>query len=78
MFKTNNKMKIQDFASRLFEARITYHVMHLQTLSFAQHMALNDLYSNIIKSILNIDNYNVFRVNNENEICNNIQKIMDF
>mgnify|MGYP003347763100 CR=1 FL=1 len=42
-------MKIQDFASRLFEARITYHVMHLQTLSFAQHMALNDLYSNIVE-----------------------------
>jgi hypothetical protein len=42
------------------------------------HINNNDLYSNIIKSILNIDNYNVFRVNDENEICNNIQKIMDF
>lgn len=41
-------MKIQDIAAKLFEARISYHVMHLQTNSFAQHAALNDLYSGIV------------------------------
>lgn len=42
-------MKIQDIAGRLLEARISYHIMHLQTNSYAQHIALNDLYSNIVE-----------------------------
>lgn len=41
-------MKIQDFASSLFEIRINGHIAHLQTTSFAKHKALDELYSGIV------------------------------
>ena len=42
-------MKIQLFLSKLFAARIDYHIMHLQTELFAKHLALDDLYKNIVE-----------------------------
>lgn len=41
-------MKTQDFISSLFEIRINAHIAHLQTSSFAQHKALDELYSEIV------------------------------
>lgn len=38
-------MDIQQFASLLFEIEVVAHVAHLQTDSYAQHMALDSLYS---------------------------------
>lgn len=37
-------MKVQEFVSLLFEIEVNTHIMHLQTGSLAQHLALNDLY----------------------------------
>jgi hypothetical protein len=41
-------MKVEEFASLLFEIEVVSHVAHLQTTSFAQHMALNDLYTGMV------------------------------
>lgn len=35
---------IQEFASVLFEIEVNAHIAHLQTTSFAQHLALDELY----------------------------------
>lgn len=40
-------MNIKQFASLLFEIEFVAHVAHLQTTSYAQHMALGDLYEGI-------------------------------
>ena len=41
-------MKIQDILTLLFEIEIVAHVAHLQTTSYAKHMALDELYKNIV------------------------------
>ena len=41
-------MTVQEFCGSLFELHTTVHIAHLQTTSFAQHMALNELYENIV------------------------------
>lgn len=41
-------MTIQEFVGALFEIETTAHIAHLQTTSYAQHMALNELYTNIV------------------------------
>lgn len=43
-----NKMKVQDFTAKLFEIEVVAHIAHLQTTSFAKHMALNSLYEDIV------------------------------
>lgn len=39
---------IKDFVTLLFEIEYVAHVKHLQTQSFAQHMALGSLYEEIV------------------------------
>lgn len=39
---------IADLIMRLFHARTAAHVMHLQTMSYAKHKALNDFYDTIV------------------------------
>jgi len=41
-------MKIELFLSSLFEIRINAHIGHLQSLSYAQHKALEELYTGIV------------------------------
>jgi len=41
-------MKVQEFASLLFDIEINSHIAHLQTNKYSDHMALNDLYENIV------------------------------
>lgn len=41
-------MKVQEFIQSLFEIEINAHIAHLQTSSYAQHKALNDLYVDIV------------------------------
>lgn len=41
-------MKVEEFISLLFEIEATTHIMHLQTTSYAQHIALNDVYTEIV------------------------------
>lgn len=40
-------MTIQEFITSLFEIRITGHIAHFQTRSYAQHIALGELYTGI-------------------------------
>lgn len=42
-------MTTQEFISSLFEIRITAHIAHLQTSSFAEHKALDELYNDIVE-----------------------------
>lgn len=41
-------MTVQEFVGALFEIETTAHIAHLQTTSYAQHMALNTLYEEIV------------------------------
>lgn len=41
-------MKINEFVSSLFEIEVNTHIAHLQTRSYSQHKALNDLYEEIV------------------------------
>lgn len=41
-------MKIQEFASLLFDIETVAHIAHLQTNKFSDHMALNGLYEDIV------------------------------
>jgi len=41
-------MTVQEFVGALFEIETTAHIAHLQTTSYAQHMALNELYTSIV------------------------------
>lgn len=41
-------MTTQEFISSLFEIRINAHIAHLQTSSYAQHKALDELYNDIV------------------------------
>lgn len=41
-------MTIQEFVKHLFEIEVTAHIAHLQTKSYAQHVALNTLYDDIV------------------------------
>lgn len=43
-------MKAADFVGMLFLARDVAHSVHLNTRSFAKHMALNDFYHEIIEA----------------------------
>lgn len=45
-FKASNKIK--GFVGKLFEARQVAHAVHLQTTSYAQHMALNQFYDALL------------------------------
>ncbi len=45
------KKSMVDVVSLLFSARTQLHIYHLQTLSFAQHKALNEAYDEIIDLI---------------------------
>jgi hypothetical protein len=40
---------INTFVSSLFEIEMVAHIAHLQTKSYAQHMALNSLYEDIVE-----------------------------
>lgn len=42
-------MNIQEFTSLLFEVEVNTHIMHLQTTSYAEHKALNDVYEDIVE-----------------------------
>jgi len=42
-------MKIQEILTMLFEIEIVAHVAHLQTTSYAKHMALDQLYNDIVE-----------------------------
>lgn len=42
-------MEIHDFLSSLFEIEINIHIAHLQTTSFSEHKALNEVYDGIIE-----------------------------
>ena len=46
---TKGKMSIDDFCSHLFEIRDAVHILHLKNKSYAQHMALNDLYDFMVE-----------------------------
>lgn len=41
-------MKINEFTSLLFEIEINSHIAHLQTDSYSEHKALNELYVDIV------------------------------
>jgi hypothetical protein len=41
-------MTTQEFISSLFEIRINAHIAHLQTDSYSQHIALDELYNGIV------------------------------
>jgi len=41
-------MKTQEFLSSLFEIEVNIHIAHLQTTSFAEHKALNEVYEGIV------------------------------
>lgn len=40
-------MTVGEFASSLFEVKTNAHIAHLQSKSYAEHMALNTLYTDI-------------------------------
>ena len=42
-------MKVEEFASSLFELETNIHIAHLQTGKFSTHMALNTLYQDIVE-----------------------------
>ena len=41
---------METIIGQLFEARDIAHIFHLRTRSFAQHLALNDLYDALLES----------------------------
>lgn len=41
-------MKVQEFATLLFELEVNLHIAHLQTTSFSQHNALN-VYKDVVE-----------------------------
>ena len=41
-------MKVNNFINSLFSSRDNAHIAHLQTTSFAQHMAFGELYDGIV------------------------------
>lgn len=41
-------MNVQEFASSLFELHTDMHIAHLQTNKYSDHMALNDVYQDIV------------------------------
>lgn len=41
-------MTVQEFTSKLFELQVITHIAHLQTTSYAQHKALNEVYDAIV------------------------------
>jgi hypothetical protein len=47
--QTSTTNDIKDFVTTLFEIEYVAHVKHLQTQSFAQHMALGGLYEGIVE-----------------------------
>ena len=42
-------MNVQEFASSLFELHTDMHIAHLQTNKYSDHMALNDIYQEIVE-----------------------------
>lgn len=41
-------MTVQEFTSKMFELRTLTHIAHLQSNSYAQHKALNEVYDDIV------------------------------
>lgn len=41
-------MKIQEYATKLFEVHVNTHIAHLQTDKYSDHMALDDFYKGIV------------------------------
>jgi len=41
-------MKIEEFISSLFEIEVNMHIAHLQTTSFSEHKALNEVYVGVV------------------------------
>ena len=41
-------MKTAEFGSALFELEVVTHIAHLQSGSYAEHMALNEVYTGIV------------------------------
>lgn len=39
------------FATKMFELQVNAHIAHLQSTSYAQHIALNELYSGLVDLI---------------------------
>jgi len=48
VLKNKNSNSLIPFLNSLFEVEVVAHIAHLQTKSYAQHMALNSLYSDIV------------------------------
>lgn len=42
-------MTVEEFVSSLFEIEVNIHIAHLQTTSYAEHKALNDVYEDIVE-----------------------------
>lgn len=42
------KMTHQEFIGKLFEIEVVAHIAHLQSTSYAKHIALNELYDGIV------------------------------
>lgn len=47
LFDKSNGNSVTELASTLFHSQVASHIMHLQTKSFAQHMALGGYYETI-------------------------------
>ena len=65
-------MEIKDFVSNLMFSRNQAHVFHLQTKSFAKHMALDSYYKDIVKLIDSLvetyqGTYGIIKVYSNNE-----------
>jgi len=41
-------MEIKEFLSSLFEIEVNIHIAHLQTTSYSEHIALNEVYTGIV------------------------------
>ena len=48
MFLIIKNMTVAEFSSSLFEIEVVIHIAHLQTKSYAHHMALGSLYEDIV------------------------------
>ena len=42
-------MKTQEFLSSLFEIEVNMHIAHLQTTSYSEHKALDEVYKDIVE-----------------------------
>jgi hypothetical protein len=47
--ESKSKVTVQDFVSILFDIHTNIHIAHLQTSSYAEHKALDELYTEIVE-----------------------------